>query len=158
MPLIALGIGCQGVYLLTSIGLNLTGRTEYYPVSTMVAAGVGLGSGVILMPLYGTVGAGVAFLLAYVTLAAVAGVFARRHYPVPYERGRLARVVAAAATAAAVAWLIPALPPVLGILARGSVTVAVFLALLAAGGFFRPTERAFLTALLTRVRRRRAVE
>ena len=30
--LIAVGIALQGVYLLTSIGLNLTSRTEFYPV------------------------------------------------------------------------------------------------------------------------------
>ena len=44
VPLIAIGIAFQGVYLLTSIGLNLTSRTEFYPVSTIAAALVGLAS------------------------------------------------------------------------------------------------------------------
>ncbi len=87
VPLIALGIACQGVYLLTSIGLNLSSQTKSYPVSTFAAAAVGLGTGVILMPLYGAKGAAIAFLLSYVTLAAVAGYFAHRHYPMTYEKG-----------------------------------------------------------------------
>ena len=30
------GVFFQGVYLLTSIGLNITKRTQYYPVSTAI--------------------------------------------------------------------------------------------------------------------------
>ncbi len=150
VPLIALGIACQGVYLLTSIGLNLSSQTKYYPVSTFAAAAVGLGSGVILMPIYGATGAAVAFLLSYVTLAAVAGYFANRHYPMTYEKGRIAKLVSAAAVSAAVALAIPRLPPLAGFLTRGSTTVVVFGALLWIAGFMRPTERAFLAGFLVR--------
>ena len=31
----AIGVFLQGVYLLTSIGLNITKRTQYYPVATI---------------------------------------------------------------------------------------------------------------------------
>jgi O-antigen/teichoic acid export membrane protein len=144
IPLIALGIAFQGIYLLTSIGLNLTSRTEYYPVSTIAAAIVGLGSGLFLMPRWGAVGAGVSFLLAYLTLAVVAGHFSRRHYPVPYEGARLTKVVVAGAAAALAAWLVPPLPPLWAVLLRGVVTVASFAGLLWLLGFFRETERAWL--------------
>ena len=155
IPLIALGMGFQGVYLLTSIGLNLTSRTEFYPVSTFTAAAVGLGSGVFLMPRYGIVGAATAFLLSYLTQAAVAFVLAQRFYPVSYEVGRLARVMAAGilATSAGL-WAVPPMRPILSLFARGVVTVAVYAGLLWTSGFFRLTERAFLREVITKLRQR----
>jgi O-antigen/teichoic acid export membrane protein len=155
VPIIALGMALQGVYLLTSIGLNLTNRTEFYPVSTFAAAAVGLGSGVFLMPRYGLTGAAVAALLSYATQACVAFVFAHRFYPIRYEVGRLARIALAALLAALVAMrLTPPLSPIPELLVRGTTTVAVYTGLLWLSGFFRPTERAFLREVMTRLRRR----
>lgn len=150
VPLIAFGLAWQGVYLLTSIGLNITSQTRYYPMSTTLAAIVGLGGGVLLMPRYGAIGAAVAFVLSYVTLALVAGRFARQHYPMAYESGRLARIVAAGILAAAAGSMLPAMQPLTGLLARGVTTVVVFGTLLALGGFLRPTERAILLQVLRR--------
>jgi len=146
VPLIALGIALQGVYLLTSIGLNITSQTQYYPASTFAAAAVGLGSGFWLMPRYGIEGAAVAFVLSYLTLALVAGFFAQRQYPMTYERGRITRVVIAGAVAGAAGWALPEMPAWLGVITRGSVTVCTFGGLLYAGGFLRPSERAWLTS------------
>ena len=151
VPLIALGIAFQGVYLLTSIGLNLTSQTQYYPVSAFAAAGVGLGSGVFLMPRFGAVGAAVAFLLSYITLAATAGVFAQRHYAVRYEAARLARVVGAAVLAMLAGILWPDMPHLAGLLVRGTTVVAVFAGLLWLTGFLRPTERAILGGVARRL-------
>jgi O-antigen/teichoic acid export membrane protein len=154
VPLIALGIAFQGVYLLTSIGLNLTSQTKYYPLSTIIAAIVGLGSGVWLMPRLGAVGAAVAFLLSYVTLALVAGRFAQQHYPMRLEHGRLARVVLAGVFAAVAGLVLPAMTPLAGVLARGVTTTLVFGGLLWAGGFLRPTERALIAQVVGRRRLR----
>lgn len=151
VPLVALGIAFQGVYLLTSIGLNLSNQTQYYPVSAFAAAGVGLSSGVLLMPRFGATGAAVAFLLSYVTLAATAGVFAQRHYEVRYEAARLIRVVGAAVLALLAGVMLPAMPPAAGLLARGACVVLVFTGLLLFTGFLRPTERALLAPLARRL-------
>jgi O-antigen/teichoic acid export membrane protein len=155
VPLIALGIAFQGVYLLTSIGLNLTSQTKYYPVSTFTAAAVGLSSGLVLMPRYGVVGAASAYVLSYVTLAVVAGHFAQRHYSMTYEGGRIARVIIAGLAAAAAGWALPAMSPVVGILARGATTVIGFAGLLWVGGFLRPAERAWLLEMRLLLRRSR---
>ena len=155
IPLIAIGIAAQGVYLLTSIGLNLTSKTKYYPVATFAALGVGLGSGALLMPKFGTTGAAVAFALSGLTQAAVAYSFARRFYPIPYESARLIRVVLSGAVAAlAGVWLVPAMPPLAGLVVRGLVVVGAFAGLLAASGFFRKSERSFLSEIVSRFRRR----
>jgi O-antigen/teichoic acid export membrane protein len=154
LPLVALGMACQGIYLLTSIGLNLTSRTELYPVATFAAALTGLGAGLVLMPSYGAIGAAVAYLLAFAVQAVVAFLLARRVYPIPYESSRLIRLVAAATIAALVAlWAIPAMPPLAGLFVRGATTVAVYGALLWMTGFLRPTERAFLAELRGRLKR-----
>lgn len=156
VPLIGFGLAWQGVYLLTSIGLNLTGQTQYYPLTTFAAAGVGLGSGVLLMPQYGVEGAAVSFMLAYVTMAVVGAWFAQRQYPMRYEHGRIIRLlVVAGASAAAGLWL-PVDGPLIGVLARGTTVVAMFGIGLGATGFLRATERALITQMLTRVRGRHA--
>jgi O-antigen/teichoic acid export membrane protein len=155
MPFIALGIALQGVYLLTSIGLNLTSHTEYYPLGTFAALAVGLAGGVILMPGFGVTGAAIAFLLSTLTQTTVAFALARRFYPISYEIGRLARVAGAGAIAAAAGvWLVPNLAPVAGLIVRTAVTTVVFGGLLTATGFLRRTERAFLAETLAGLRRR----
>ena len=155
VPIIAVGLAFQGLYLLTSIGLNVTSRTEFYPVTTIVAATVGLGSGLVLMPRLGAVGAAWAFLLSFVTQAGIGFVLARRFYPIPYEWGRLSRVVGAGVVAAIVPiWLVGDVRPLAGVLARGSLTVLVYSALLWSTGFLRASERAFLREMRSRVRRR----
>ena len=144
LPIVAVAMALQGIYLLTSIGLNLTSRTAFYPVATMTAAVVGLGSGTVLMPLLGVTGAAIALLLAYLTQTVVAYVFARRVYPIHYEWLRLARVVAAGVVAALVAQALPSMPALAGLIARSGATVAVFAGMLWISGFMRATERAFL--------------
>jgi O-antigen/teichoic acid export membrane protein len=148
----SLGVFFQGVYLMTSIGLNITRRTRYYPVATATAAAVNIGLNVVLIPRYGIMGAAYANGVAYATQAAIAYHFSQRFYPVRYETGRLARVVAAAVVAYAAGRALPAMDPTLGVLVRGTTVVVVMAAGLWAGGFFKPEELRVLDA----VRRSRA--
>lgn len=154
LPIVAVAMALQGVYLLTSIGLNLTSRTEFYPVATVTAAVLGLGAGFILMPRYGVTGAAIALLLAYAAQASVAFAFARWLYPIPYEWSRLGRVLTAGLVAAVLARMLPDMPPLAGLLVRGTATVGTFMALLWASGFLRATERAFLHEAWGRLRAR----
>jgi len=153
IPLIAIGLTWQGVYLLTSIGLNITSQTRYYPLATFASAGVGLSSGVVLMPTFGLVGAAVSFVLSYLTLAIVAGYFARQHYPMTYETGRLLRLVLAGVVAAGAGVMLPDMDPLQGLFARGTTTLVIFGGWLALNGFLRPTERALIRRVLGRQER-----
>jgi O-antigen/teichoic acid export membrane protein len=148
----SLGVFFQGVYLMTSIGLNITRRTRYYPVSTSVAAAANIGLNVVLIPRFGIMGAAYANGLAYATQAAIAYHFSQRFYPVPYESGRLARVLVAALAAYAAGQALPQMQPILGVLARGTTVVVTMAAGLWLGGFFRPEELRVLDV----VRRSRA--
>ncbi len=136
----SLGVFFQGVYLMTSIGLNITRRTEYYPVATAISAAVNIGLNVLLIPRYGIMGAAYANGVAYAAQAALAYQFSQRFYPVRYETGRLARVVGAAIAAYIAGRALPAMDPLLGVLVRGTTVVGVMAAGLWLGGFFRPEE------------------
>jgi O-antigen/teichoic acid export membrane protein len=148
----ALGVFFQGIYLMTSIGLNITRRTTYYPVSTAVAAAVNIGLNFILIPRLGIMGAAYANGTAYATQAAIAYLFSQRFYPIDYERGRIVRVILAAAVAYAAARAIPEIHPVAGVLVRGTMVVVVMGAGLWLGGFIKPEE----LRVLDRLRRPRA--
>ena len=124
VPLIGIAMGLQGLYQLTSIGLNLTSRTEFSSVSTMTAAVVGIVAAPLLIPRSGVVGAAETVLLAYAVQAVIAGSLAQRLYPIRYETGRLARVAIAGAVAGWVALQWPPMAPLAGFLVRGTTVVA----------------------------------
>jgi O-antigen/teichoic acid export membrane protein len=155
VPLVAMAFAIQGIYQLTSIGLNLTSRTEFYPVATLTAAGVSVASGSWLIPRHGLIGAGLTLLVSYATQAIVAFVLAQRVYHVAYEYGRLVRILLSGIAAALAALALPPMPAWLGLLARGSTTVVVFAGCLFATGFFRASERDFLREIWMRARQRR---
>jgi O-antigen/teichoic acid export membrane protein len=156
----SLGVFFQGFYLLSSIGLNITKRTEYYPVATMTAAGVNVGLNFLLIPRLGIVGAGWANAIAYAVQAALGYVLSQRFYRIEYEWGRMAHVCGAGIVAYLVAILLPpirlAVDPhkviasVPDVLMRGSAVVVVFAGLLAISGFFHAKEISALKALRLR--------
>ncbi len=152
----AVGVFFYGVYLLTSIGLNITSHTQYYPVSTALGAGVNIGLNFLWIPRYGIIGAAWANGAAYALQAAVAFGLSQRVYPVRYEYGRLMRAVAAALVAYAAARLLPAMPAVAGGVARGVTVIGVTTGLLWITGFFNAEEMRALNALRRRRGARRA--
>jgi O-antigen/teichoic acid export membrane protein len=156
----AIGVFLQGFYLLTSIGLNITKRTEFYPVATISAAFVNIALNFALIPRFGIVGAAWANGAGYGVQAAVGYALSQRFYPIPYEWGRLLRVCGAAIAATAVARMLPAmtvpvsarsmLAPLPDLLLRGVTVIIVFVGLLAVTGFFHTAELRRLAALRRR--------
>jgi O-antigen/teichoic acid export membrane protein len=146
----AVGVLFYGVYLLTSIGLNITARTEYYPVTTAVGAGINIGLNFLLIPRFGIIGAAWANAAAYGLQAGLAYGLSQHFYPVSYEYGRVARAMAAAILAYAGASALPEMPPLAGVLIRGATVLAVMAALLWLSGFFNAEELRALNALRAR--------
>ena len=143
----AVGVFFYGVYLLTSIGLNITSHTRYYPLSTSVGAAVNLGLNLALVPGYGILGAAWANGIAYAVQSAIAFRFSQRFYPIPYEWGRITRAVGAAVLGWVAAVSLPDLPPFVTIVARGSVVLLVTFAVLWLTRFFRASELQWLKVL-----------
>jgi O-antigen/teichoic acid export membrane protein len=158
----AIGVFFQGVYLLTSIGLNITRRTEYYPAATMTAAAANVALNFLLIPRYGLVGAAWANGAAYAVQAALGYHFSQRFYPIAYEWGRIARVAGAGLAAALAARALPSirlvedprssLAPLPDVLLRGATVVVVFAGLLALSGFLHADELKHLNRLRSRAR------
>lgn len=146
----AVGVLFQGVYLLTSIGLNLTKHTEYYPVATITAAAANIGLNLLLIPRFGIRGAAWANAAAYALQAAIAFRFSQRFYPITYETARVGRVAAGGVLAIASGLALPAMNAWLGALSRGATVIVVFVAFLWLTGFFRPEEIARLRQLSRR--------
>jgi O-antigen/teichoic acid export membrane protein len=153
----AVGVFFYGVYLLTSIGLNITSHTRYYPVATGVAAAVTIGLNFALVPRYGIVGAAGANATAYAIQSAIAFRLAQRFYPIPYAYGRIARAIVAAAAGYLAATLLPEIHPLAGALARAATVAGVALAMLAATGFIMPDEWRRLTTMFRLAKRARGV-
>jgi O-antigen/teichoic acid export membrane protein len=156
VPWVALGVGFHGIYLLTSIGLNITKSTRLYPVATACGAATSLGANVLLVPRYGAVGAAWANALAYAVMAGTAFSLSQRVYPIPLEWGRLVRVGLAGTGAYLAAWLIPIESPLPAALARGTAVAVVFPLLLALVGFLDARELRTLERMADRARAWRA--
>ena len=114
VPWIGLAVGFHGVYLLTSIGLNITKSTRFYPVATGAAAITSIAANLLLVPRFGSLGAAWANAAAYGVMASTAFVLSQRVYPIPLEWGRLARIGVAGTIAYVAAWALPAMPPLAG--------------------------------------------
>jgi len=142
VPWIGLAVGLQGIYLLTSIGLNITKRTAYYPVATGAATAAAIGASLLLIPRYGILGAAWSNVAAYGVLAAAGMALSQRFYPIHYEWDRIWRLLVAGVLAAVAGRLVlgPTAAPLAGLLVRGTCAVAVFAGTLAVTGFFRPRE------------------
>jgi len=91
--LVATGVTLYALYMVLVVILGRTGRTEF----NFPAAAAGLFANVALnlalVPPLGIVGAGLALVASYLVVLGLMYVFTQRLFPVPYEWGRLARVV-----------------------------------------------------------------
>jgi O-antigen/teichoic acid export membrane protein len=160
-PWIALGVMCQGLYLVGSIGLIITRRTTSYPIATGIAAATSVTANMLLIPRFGLMGAAYSQTIAYATLAVVTIGFSQRAYPISYEWGRLARIAAAGVIAFLAASALPTFGPTIAALVlRGLTVVAVYALVLFAAGFFTPGEFKVLQDIRRRAvqKKRKAVE
>jgi len=87
IPIIAVSILFSGVYVILPIGVALQRKTWITTITITCAALLNVGLNIILIPYYGSMGAAVATLIAYIVLAMIAYVVNQRLYPVPFEIG-----------------------------------------------------------------------
>ncbi len=144
--LLAIGAALYAIYMVLVVILGRTGRTEFNFPATLAALVANVALNLLLVPSMGIVGAGIALVASYLVVLALMYGFTQRLFPVPYQWGRLARVIlVSAALVGAGELLLPAegLP---GLVGRAALWLAYPLALLATG-FFTPEERGWLSRL-----------
>ncbi|HET7454575.1 MAG TPA: lipopolysaccharide biosynthesis protein [Solirubrobacterales bacterium] len=144
--LISTAVTLYALYLVLVVILGRTGRTEFNFPAAIGALVVNVVLNLLLVPPLGIVGAGLALVASYVVVLGLMYVFTQRLFPVPYEWGRLLRVVLTVAALVGIAELVVPTSGATGLLLRTLLFAAYPLVLLASG-FFTPGERVWLGKL-----------
>jgi O-antigen/teichoic acid export membrane protein len=144
--LIATGVTLYALYMVLLVILGRTGRTELNFPATAAALAANLILNVVLVPPLGIVGAGLALVASYLIVTGLMYAFTQRLFPVPYEWGRLARIVLTTAAIVLLGELLLPTSGAVGLLARIALWL-VYPALLFLGGFFSDEERSWLSRL-----------
>jgi O-antigen/teichoic acid export membrane protein len=144
--LITVGVTLYALYMVLVVILGRTGRTEFNLPATTAALAANVALNLALVPSLGIVGAGLALVASYVVVVALMYVFTQRLFPVPYEWGRLAKVVLVTTVLVAFGELALPTDGIDGLLGRIAVWALFPLALLGSG-FFSAEERGWLAQL-----------
>ncbi|HEU4599622.1 MAG TPA: oligosaccharide flippase family protein, partial [Solirubrobacterales bacterium] len=144
--LISTAVTLYALYLVLVVILGRTGRTEFNLPAAIGALLANVVLNLILVPPLGIVGAGIALVASYLVVLGLMYGFTQRLFPVPYEWGRLLRVVLTVAALVGLAELLVPTSGAFGLALRILLFAAYPLALLATG-FFTPGERRWLVRL-----------
>jgi O-antigen/teichoic acid export membrane protein len=144
--LIATGVTLYALYMVLVVILGRTGRTEFNFPATFAALVANLALNLALVPSLGIVGAGIALVASYVVVVALMYVFTQRLFPVPYQWGRLVRVLLVSAALVGLGELLLPTEGFVGLAARIVLWLAYPVVLLASG-FFTDEERGWLARL-----------
>ena len=144
--LIATGVTLYALYMVLVVILGRTGRTEFNFPATIAALVANLALNLALVPSLGIVGAGLALVASYVVVVALMYVFTQRLFPVPYQWGRLARVLFVSAALVGLGELLLPTEGFVGLAARIVLWLA-YPAVLLLSGFFTEQERGWLGRL-----------
>jgi O-antigen/teichoic acid export membrane protein len=139
----------NGIYVNLLAPIIIAKKTKVIMFATLSGAAVSVAANFALIPVWGISGPPWAAFAAYSVMALVVYLYGRRYFPVPYELGRLARVVITA--------LVLSAPALAGWFDGGPSwfvyrlsVLAVFPLVLLSLGFFLPEEKEKFRALLAR--------
>jgi O-antigen/teichoic acid export membrane protein len=144
--LISTAVTLYALYMVLVVILGRTGRTEFNFPATAAALAANVALNLILVPPLGIVGAGLALVASYLVVLVLMYVFTQRLFPVPYEWGRLARVVFFATALVLLGELLLPTEGLAGFLGRSALWLTYPLVLLGSG-FFSAGERRWLARL-----------
>jgi O-antigen/teichoic acid export membrane protein len=144
--LIAAAVTLYALYMVMVVILGRTGRTEFNFPAAIAALVANVVLNLLLVPPLGIVGAGLALVASYLVVVALMYVFTQRLFPVPYQWGRLARVVLTSAVLVGIGEVVMPTSGFAGLLGRVALFAAYPLALFVSG-FFTSDERAWLARL-----------
>jgi O-antigen/teichoic acid export membrane protein len=145
--LLATGVSLYALYLVLVVILGRTGRTEFSFPATVAGTVANVVLNLILIPPLGIVGAGIALAASYLIVVGVMYALTQRLFPVPYEWGRLALLLAVTVAVVAAGELLLPTDGFAGLASRAALWLAMP-AILLATGFLTHAERERLRALL----------
>jgi O-antigen/teichoic acid export membrane protein len=144
--LLATGVALYALYLALVVILGRTGRTGFNFPATGAATAANVVLNLVLVPDHGIVGAGIALVGSYIVVLALMYAFTQRLFPVPYEWGRLVRVVLVAVVVVVPGELLLPSGGAIGLVSRAALWLVFPLALWASG-FLSAEERRSLATL-----------
>lgn len=144
--LIAAAVTLYALYMVMVVILGRTGRTEFNFPAAIAGLIANVALNLALVPPLGIVGAGLALVGSYLVVVVLMYAFTQRLFPVPYQWGRLLRVVLASAALIGLAELLVPTSGFAGFLLRCAL-LAAYPAALFLSGFFTPEERGWLARL-----------
>jgi O-antigen/teichoic acid export membrane protein len=144
--LIAAAVTLYALYLVLVVILGRTGRTEFNLPAAIAALVTNVALNLALVPPLGIVGAALALVASYLVVLGLMYAFTQRLFPVPYEWGRLLRVVLTVAALVGLAELALPTSGAVGLALRALLLAAYPITLLATG-FFTEDERRWLARL-----------
>lgn len=144
--LISAAVTLYALYMVMVVILGRTGRTEFNLPAAISALVVNVVLNLVLVPAMGIVGAALALVGSYLVVIVLMYVFTQRLFPVPYQWGRLARVVIAAAVLVGVGEALVPTSGLVGFLLRGAL-FASYPLLLWFTGFFTGGEKVWIAKL-----------
>lgn len=144
--LISTAVTLYAIYMVMVVILGRTGRTEFNFPAAIAALVANVALNLLLVPSLEIVGAALALVASYGVVVVLMYAFTQRLFPVPYQWGRLARVVLTAAVLVGLGELLMPTDGALGLLGR-AVLLALYPLGLLASGFFTPEERRWLAKL-----------
>ncbi len=149
VPVVLFAFLVNGIYVNLLAPIIIAKKTKIIMFATLSGAAVSVAANFALIPLFGISGPPWAAFAAYSVMALVVYFYGRRYFPVPYELGRLAKVVITA--------LVLSAPAMAGWFDGGPSWLVYRLAVLAAFplcllalGFFLPEEKEKFRALAAR--------
>ncbi|HNH85602.1 MAG TPA: polysaccharide biosynthesis C-terminal domain-containing protein [Solirubrobacterales bacterium] len=143
---VSAGAALYALYMVLLVVLGRTGRTEYNLPATIAGLVVNVGLNLLLLPLWGIIGAGVALVVSYLVVVVLMYLFTQRLFPVPYEWLRLVRVLLATAALVAIGEVFVPDDGLAWLAVRLLLVLALPFALLLTG-FFTAEERGWLLLL-----------
>ena len=146
--LLATGVSLYALYLVLVVILGRTGRTEFNLPATLAGTVANIVLNLVLIPPLGFVGAAIALVASYAIVLVLMYALTQRLFPVPYEWGRLALLLATTAAIVAGGELLLPTDGADGFLLRVLAWLALP-AVLYACGFLHHEEREGLRTLLS---------
>lgn len=93
IPIILLAYLFNGFYVNFTAGIYIQEKTIYFPVITGIAAVANVISNLLLIPIYGIMGAAVSTLLSYVLMAVGLFIVSQKYYKINYEYRKILTII-----------------------------------------------------------------
>lgn len=154
VPIILLAYLFYGFYVNFSAGIYIKEKSSVVPLIMFLGALVNVGSNFLLIPVLGMTGAALSTLISYTVIAAGFFIATRKIFTVPYEFGRLARILIVLIITG-VAFYLLKYNGMLSVPVKSVLLLFYFFALIFSGAVQKREAEMLFQALTSKLRRRR---